>query len=79
MCGSGNIRIYYECEDGIIEACRVMTKGGRDGQIFLSHPHTNNGFFFLLTTKIHHYLLEKHKKDFQKILNTLRCHMVKSF
>ena len=33
------------------EACPVMTNGGRKGQIFLSHPHTNNGFFFLLTTK----------------------------
>ena len=23
----------------------------REGQIFLSHPHTNNGLFFLLNTK----------------------------
>ena len=28
-----------------------MTNGDREGRIFLSHPHTNNGFFFLLTTK----------------------------
>ena len=28
------------------EACRVMTNGDREGRIFLSHPHTNNGFFF---------------------------------
>ena len=34
-----------------LEACRVMTNGDRKGQIFLSHPHTNNGFFFLVTTK----------------------------
>ena len=27
------------------EACRVMTNGDRKEQIFLSHPHTNNGFF----------------------------------
>ena len=24
------------------------TNGGPEGQIFISHPHTNNGFFFLL-------------------------------
>ena len=30
-----------------------MTSGDREGQIFLSHPHTKNGFFFLLTTKYH--------------------------
>ena len=29
----------------------MMTKGDRAGRIFLSHPHTNIGFFFLLTTK----------------------------
>ena len=55
------IRIYLKCEDRIEksvprisvwhhEACRVMTNGDNEGQIFLSHPHTNNGFFFLLTT-----------------------------
>ena len=54
------IRIYHECE---IEksvpritvshhkACRMMTIVDHDGRIFLSHPHTNNGFFFLITTK----------------------------
>ena len=60
------IRIFHECEVKIEksvlrnwhhEACRVMTNGDQDGRIFLSHPHTNNGFFFLLTTK-----LEKHEK-----------------
>ena len=56
------IRIYHECEDGIEKsvprftvwhhlACRVMTNSDRDGQIFLSYPHTNNGFFFLQTIK----------------------------
>ena len=55
------IRIYQECEGRIeksvprianwhYEACRVMTNGDPEGQIFLSYPHTNNGFFFLLTT-----------------------------
>ena len=57
-----SIRIHHECESGIEksvmritdwhqEACQVMTKGDCKGLIFLSHPHTNNGFFFLLTTK----------------------------
>ena len=54
-----NIRIYHECEGGIEksflritvwhhEACRVMTNGNPEGRIFtcISHPHTNNGFFF---------------------------------
>ena len=56
------IRIHYESEGGIEqcvpritvwhhEACRVMTNGDREEQIFLSYPHPNNGFFFLLTTK----------------------------
>ena len=31
----------------------MMTIGVREGRIFLSHPHMNNGFFFLLTTKYH--------------------------
>ena len=56
------IRIYNECDVGIEqfvlritewhhEACRVMTNGDREGRIFLSHPHTNNGLFFLLTAE----------------------------
>ena len=51
------IKIHHECEGGIEksflritnlhhEACRVMSNGDREGQIFLYHP-----FFFLLTTK----------------------------
>ena len=56
----GIIRINHECEGRREksvpriavwhhEACRVMTNGDPEGQIFLSNPHTNNGFFFLLT------------------------------
>ena len=56
-----NIRIYHECEGKIEksvlriavwhhEACRVMANDDPEGQIFLSYPHTNNRFFFLLTT-----------------------------
>ena len=26
----------------------MMTNGGPEGQIFISHPHTNYGFLFLL-------------------------------
>ena len=28
----------------------MMRNGDPEGRIFLSYPHTNNGFFFLLTT-----------------------------
>ena len=77
MFNSEIITIHQECEGGIEktvlriavwhhEACRVMINGDREGRI-------NNGFFFLLTTS---FILEKPEKDFQKILNTLRCHTV---
>ena len=57
---SYHIRIYHECEGRIEksvkriavwhhEACQVMTNGDPEGHIFLSYPHTNNGFFFFLT------------------------------
>ena len=68
------ISIFHECEGWIEksvprftdwhhEACRVMTIGDREGCIFLSYPHTNNGFFFLLTTK---YLI-LFKKDMKRL------------
>ena len=64
---SNNIRIYHECESKIEksvpriavwhhEACRVITNGELEGRIFLSNPHTYNGFFFLLTTVFIYYL-----------------------
>ena len=82
-CGQ-NMRIYYECEGGIEksvpmvtnwhhEACQVMTIGDREELIFLSPPHTNNGLFFLLTTIKTSFYIGKHGKEFQKILNRLRC------
>ena len=57
-----HLRVDHECEGGIgksilritdwhHEAWRVMKNSDHEGQIFLSNPHTNNGFFFLLTTK----------------------------
>ena len=72
------IRIYHECEGRMeksvpriavwhYEACRVMTNCELEGQIVLSYPHTNNGFFFLLTT-VFFFL----KISFQKSLNMLR-------
>ena len=56
------IRIHHECEGRIEksvpminawhhEACWVMTNGDLQGRIFISHPHTNNGFFSLLNIK----------------------------
>ena len=54
--GVKTIRIYHECEGRIEqyvpnidvwhhEACRVMTNDDPEGRIFLSYPHTNNGYF----------------------------------
>ena len=34
----------------------MMANGDPKGRIFLSHPHPNNGFFFLLTI-IYHILI----------------------
>ena len=42
----------------------MMTNGDCEGQIFLSHPHKNNGFFFLLTIK---YLILCQKKRLQEV------------
>ena len=64
------IGICHECEGGIEKsvpritiwhhkACRVMTNGVPEGRIFLSHPHTNNGFLFLLIIKYRILCLEK--------------------
>ena len=62
MCDLFNIiRIHHESEVEIEksipritnwhhEACGVMTNGDPEGRIFLSYPHANNGFVFLLTT-----------------------------
>ena len=64
------IKIHHKCEGRIEksvpritdwhhEACRVDC----EGHIFLSHPHRNNGFFFLLTTYlISHFYWKKWKR-----------------
>ena len=85
-----NIRIHHECECGIEksapriidwhhEACRVITNGDDEGRIFLSHPHTNNGFFFFLTTKYLIYIGKRWKKlpenpEYAEII-IIRCNM----
>ena len=61
------IRIYHECERRIEKfipritlwhhkACQVMRNGDHNGQIFVSFPHTNSVFFFLLTPVLFIYL-----------------------
>ena len=42
----------------------MITNGDGEGRIFLSHPHTNNGFSFLLTTKYHIFYWKNMKKAF---------------
>ena len=57
------------------EANRVMAKGDLYGRIFISYRHTNNGFFFLLTTALFIFIylfINCFKISFQKSLNTLR-------
>ena len=81
------IRIYLECEGRIEnsvpriavwhhEACRVMTNGDPVGPIFLSYPHTNNGFFFLLTTV---FFLFKNKLPEVAEYANIQFHMMMSF
>ena len=71
------IRIHHEYQGGIEksvpritnwhhEACQVMTNGYREGRIFLSHPNTNNGLFFLLTTKYRFLYWKNMKKVSRK-------------
>ena len=40
------------------KACWVITNGDHEGQIFLSHPHTNNGLFFLHTIKYNIFIFK---------------------
>ena len=51
------------------EDIRVLTNGDPEGWIFISHIHTNNAFFFLLTIEFNF------KISFQKSLNTLKCNI----
>ena len=47
------------------EACRVMTNVNPERWIFLSHPHKNDGFLFLLNIKYRICIL---KRGYQKFL-----------
>ena len=52
------------------EACQAMINGDPEKQIFISHPHTNNGIFFLLSIDV------LFKINFQKSsLNAMRCNI----
>ena len=73
-----NIRIYHECEGRIEksvwriavwhhEACRVMTSGDPEGQIF--YPTLTRIMDSFSCSPLFFYL----KISFQKSLNTLRC------
>ena len=55
------------------EACRVMTNRDLEGRIFLSYPHTNNGFFFLLIIAFIYLFRSIYlfKISFQKSLKSL--------
>ena len=48
------------------KACCVVINVDPEGHIFVSHPHTTNGFYFLLTIKYCIFML---KKGSQKLLN----------
>ena len=54
----------------------MMTNGDPERQIFQSYSHTNNGFFFLLTTVFIylciHLFIYLFKKSFLKSLNMQR-------
>ena len=59
----------------------MMTYGDQEGLIFLSHPHTNNGAFFLLSTKYHilylinmkNYMFAILKETDYKVIGTDQC------
>ena len=70
MCEGRTEKSVPKITDWHHETCRVVTKGDPKGLAFLSYPHTNNGFFFLLTIVFFYS-----KVRFQKSLNTLRCDM----
>ena len=48
------VRVHCKIEKFVLriavwhhEACRVVINSGPEGRIFLSYPHTKNGFFYL--------------------------------
>ena len=53
----------------------MMTNGDPEGWIFPSYPHTNNGFFFLLTTA---FLLKNKLPEVPEYAK-IQFHMMTSF
>ena len=51
----------------------MMTNGDPEGRIFLSYPHTNNGFFFLLTTVFIYLFIYLSISDYQQTIFVLRA------
>ena len=54
----------------------MITNDDSKGRILLSYPHTNNGFFFLLSTAFLFFFFSfsiYFKICFQESLNMLRC------
>ena len=49
------------------EACRVMTNGDPEAQIFLSYPHTNNGLFFCCSPLFLYILFISLKKKLPEV------------
>ena len=60
------------------EACRVMTNGDPEGQIFLSYTHTNNGFFScsLLVLFIYSFIYFLKKLAEGPEYAKMQCHMM---
>ena len=52
-------KIYPEDHRLALHGLPSDDKRDCEGQIFLSHPHTNNGFLFLFTTKYRILCFEK--------------------
>ena len=52
----------------------MMTNGDPEGRIFLSYPHMNNGFFYLLIS-VFIYLFIYFKINFKKIAK-MQFHMM---
>ena len=52
----------------------MMKNGDHEGQTFLSHPHTNNEFFFLLTIKKPIFIFKKRIPEVPKFAEM--CHNI---
>ena len=55
----------------------MMTNGDPEGQIFLSYPHTNNGFLFVLNTVFIYLFILKLLPEVVEYAK-MQCHMMTS-